>query len=242
MTQVNMVPFSPDLGALEKALNITFTDKELLQSALTHKSFPNKGKAGAESHNERLEFLGDAVLKLIISEHLYLTYPKQAEGELTKLRAQLISDKLLGKIGKSLNIGQYMRFSYGEKQSGGATRPSNIGDAIEAILGAYYLDQGLEKTKVFLLKLIKNFESELPNIDLVDYKTTLQEFCQKNKVDLPSYTLEKEEGPDHEKIFHIYVSIEHKAKVIRADGKGNNKKEAEQKAAKHALDQLKKAQ
>jgi ribonuclease III len=219
----------------EKMVGVVFEDKQLLQCALTHSSYAKRKGSGPKkmSDNERLEFFGDAVLKLIVSEYLYVKYPDYDEGKLTKIRAKIISDAVLAKMAKHLELGEYMLFSYGEKSSGGKVRSSNLANALEAILGACYIDGGYEASKQLFLKLLAIFEAKILSSDeLSDYKTTLQEYMQKRKSELPIYTVQNEDGPDHSKIFVVEVSVEMKSKIITDIGRGKTKKEAEQAAAR----------
>ncbi len=226
------------IKAFEKKLGLDFIDKNLLFSALTHSSFSNyKVEKGKANNNERLEFFGDAVLKLVVSEYLYKKFFDMDEGQLTKIRAQIVSDRMLARFAKDINLGEYMFFSYGEKNTGGKQRKSNLANAIEAILGAIYLDRGIEETQNFFLRLFSGYEKEmiLDGTD-VNYKTTLQEILQQNKKALPVYTVLKEEGPEHAKCFSVEVEFIYKGRLIKAIGKNVTKKEAEQKAAEKALD------
>ena len=225
------------VSAFEKHTGLNFTDKSLLQEALTHSSFAKRQEPSVRD-NERLEFFGDAVLKLIISEYLYEKYPNQDEGELTKKRARMVADNLLATLSQSLNVGDYMRLSVGEIRGGGATRSSTIANAMEAILGAIYMDKGYAEAKTFFVNLLQNVGYN-DDVALHDSKTTLQEWTQKQGCKLPAYILEKTEGPDHEKVFHITVSIELNGADLSATGYGNSKKEAEQHASKKLMSTIK---
>lgn len=223
---------------IEQQLGFTFNQKNLLIQALTHSSYAKQKNKNNTVHNERLEFLGDAVLKLIMSDYLYTYYPHFEEGDLTKKRAVFISDKVLFEIGQHLHIGQHIKLSNSEKRTKGHEKPSNIANAMEALLGAIYLDSGFEKAKAFLIKEIQHLYPQLAKMTLCDYKTELQEKMQKLKKKLPEYQLKKEEGPEHEKEFFIEVTIETAEGNIACIGKGRSKKEAEQMAAKWALEAL----
>ncbi|NBV83573.1 ribonuclease III, partial [bacterium] len=178
---------------------------------------------------------GDAVLKLIVSEFLYVQYPAASEGELTKMRAQLISDKNLAFLAEKLGLGDFLMMSQGEKNTGGTKRQSNLANAMEAVLGAYYLDQGLLAVQTFFTGLLKRFEGELLAQDyIVDYKTALQEFVQRKKRELPEYRTIREEGPEHDKVFYVLVSVTGDGGQLQFEGSGRSKKEAEQMAAKQA--------
>ncbi|MFC1617604.1 ribonuclease III, partial [Candidatus Margulisiibacteriota bacterium] len=192
-------------------------------------------------HNERLEFFGDAVLKLLISEYLFHKYPDFSEGELSKIRAQYISDKSLAVIATKLNLGEYILFSANEIKTGGRMRKSNLADAFEAILGAYYFDQGLKKVKSFLYQIIENYQSLFSKESInQDYKSRLQELVQQKNNTLPLYHVKKEEGPAHERVFHISVSAIMNNITLKAHGYGKSKKQAEQEAAKNILEQVEK--
>ncbi len=219
---------------------ILFSDKALLDQALTHSSYvrQKQHKKGMKD-NEKLEFFGDAVLKLLVSEYLYIKYPDWNEGTLTKIRAYLISDKFLAKLALQLGLGAYIQFSFGERNSGGATRASNLANAFEALLGAYYIDQGLESVRRFLLEVLQQSKDGEAIEDFMDYKTQLQEWAQQQKLLLPNYRLTKAEGPDHCKVFHVTAHIQKKEHIHTFDGIGQTKKEAEQHAAKQACEALK---
>ncbi len=210
-----------------------FNNKDLLKVALTHSSFARHSKQPGVEDNERLEFLGDAVLKLIVSQYLFDRFGDYDEGRLTKLRAQIVSDKTLAGFAQSLNLGERILFSFGEKNSGGPARISNLANAFEAILGAIYLDKGLQEATDFLVPYIEKFGEEW-----VDAKSELQELSQKKKIDLPTYRVFKEEGPDHKKQFHIEASVMIEGRTVTAFGDGPSKKEAEQLAAAHLLKKI----
>lgn len=225
------------LKELEKILNYRFKNKDILVRALTHSSYVNENKLEVTDSNERLEFLGDAILGLIVSEHLYKKYPHYPEGELTKLRAKIVCEQSLAYVAKKYSIGQYLLLGKGEEATGGRDRVSILADTVEAIIGAVYLDSSYEKVRKVLLS---RFEKDIAQavskgILFVDYKTELQEKVQKNGSLKIEYNVEREEGPDHGKIFYMNVVIDDKKISV---GKGTNKKEAEQNAAKKALDKL----
>lgn len=221
---------------LEKKLEIQFQNKKLLLTALTHKSYSHH-KIDQE-HNERLEFLGDAVLKLIISEFLFEKYPTFQEGDLSKIRSQYVSDKYLSQLALKIELGKYILFSKNEFKTGGTTKTSNLANAFEALLGAYFLDKGFKNTKDLLLKIIEKYPEILnQENNIFDYKSRLQEFLQQHKCNLPEYIILKEEGPDHEKKFHVEVNINLHSIIYKEHGIANTKKEAEQLAAKHLLEQ-----
>jgi ribonuclease III len=201
------------------------------EQALTHSSFAHE-RGQRRTHNERLEFLGDAVLELIISDYLYQKYSQLSEGKLTKLRADLVCEPSLARIAYGLNLSQFMRLGKGEIVGGGASRPSLLADTIEALIGAHYLDQGFEVCRVKVLELFSPILQELQEGHLRrDYKTLLQEFTQARYAVTPGYRIVRESGPDHDKTFAAEVMLS--ADVVGA-GEGHSKKEAEQAAAKEA--------
>lgn len=217
------------------SLGLEVDNAQLYEQALTHSSYAHE-KGHRRSHNERIEFLGDAVLELIVSVYLYETYPKLPEGNLTKLRADLVCEASLARLAYSLNLGQYLRLGRGEIVGGGSSRPSLLADAVEAIIGAVYLDQGLEKCRDYVLELYKPILEELQEGVLRrDYKTLLQEFSQARFAVTPVYRIVHESGPDHSKIFEAEVYISSDAV---GSGQGRSKKEAEQAAAKEAWSKL----
>jgi ribonuclease III len=233
-----------ELDHFQKMISVKFKDPKLLQLALTHKSFVReKGTDSKElnvnTFNERLEFFGDAVLKLVVSEFLMAAYPAEAEGELTKLRAAIISDSTLAKIAKNKNIGNYLLMSSNERKTGGATRKSNVANALEALIGAIYLDRGLESTKKFIVDFVKSEITHIvENSIYCDYKSTLQELVQSYGWNLPEYRVINEKGPDHDKLFSVQVKVGKRLKRWKTTGTGKTKKEAEQSAAHHMLQKV----
>jgi len=228
-----------NLETIQKNLNLQFKNLELLKTALTHCSYRVDKKRPNWGDNERLEFLGDAVLKLIVSDFLFKRFPKSNEGDLTKIRAKIVSDKNLFVIAQKLNLGDYILFSQGEKQTGGSEKQSNLANAFEALLGAYYWDQGLESVQHFLhLILEEQFDSLIQMESLEDYKTKLQEMLQRQHLLLPTYTITRLIGPEHDCTFEVEAEIEWQGKTIKYLGSGRSKKNAEQAAAKGILDQL----
>lgn len=222
------------LQELENKIGVSFLNKILLNQSLTHSSFGNEKKV---PDNERLEFLGDAVLKLVISEYLYNKFPTHAEGELTKIRAVVISDETLAKIGKRYYVGDYILLNANEKKSGGQKRKSNIANAIEALIGAVYLDAGIGKVRDLIIEFLREEIEIVSHVDYIrDYKSTLQEYTQKRKWDLPRYRVIKESGPRHRRVFWMEVKIKGRRYGV---GRGANKKESEQKAASMALKRVK---
>ena len=219
---------------LSEKLGYEFVNSQLLERALTHKSYHNESAGTSVGHNERLEFLGDAVLELVLSEFLFLEHSELAEGDLSKIRASLVNETTLAQLTNELQLSDEIKFGKGEAQTGGALKPRLLACALEATIGAMYLDAGYETAKSFILRI---FKDQLQNLGqgvvyASDYKTRLQEFTQKEFRKTPVYTLLKEEGPDHEKIFFVEVKIEDK---VLAQGEGRSKKAAEQSAAQKAL-------
>ncbi len=221
------------LDELQEKLGASFLDTGILDQALTHSSFGNELLRQDIKNNERLEFLGDAVLKLVISDHLFRNFPDLAEGDLTKIRAAVVSDLALSEISKKLGIGKYLLLGKNERASGGELKKSNLANALESSIAALYLDRGLESAAEVVIRLLKEQITKASAKDfIIDYKSALQELCQKNKWGLPFYQVTKELGPKHKKIFWIAVKIKGKK---CGSGRGRTKKEAEQHAAKEAL-------
>lgn len=217
---------------MNKIAGITFKDEALLTEALTHRSYLNEHPEFKFS-NERLEFLGDSVLSIIISTELFKRFPTYPEGKLTGLRSNLVRSKTLGEVSKSLRLGDYLLMSRGEEKSGGRQNPSLLANTFEAILGALYLDQGLEPVTSFLKKhLFPQIPAEVKEEEIFDYKSRFQEAVQEKKRISPQYKVISETGPDHDKIFTIGVFVE---KKLVAKGHGKSKQEAEQEAARLAL-------
>ena len=211
-----------------KILEYNFSNQQLLERALTHRSHGN-------DNNERLEFLGDAILGFIIAEYLYNTFPDIPEGELTRLRANLVKRETLAKLARTLDLGPLIRFGLGEKKSGGWRRDSILANTLEAIIGAVYLDSDIENCRDFILKLFNDSFSNLtPGKTEKDPKTTLQEILQEKKLPLPVYEIIQEEGEPHHRIFTVKCHVDGIDKEIIA--KGRSKRMAEQAAAKKALD------
>ncbi|MCR4442353.1 MAG: ribonuclease III [Peptococcaceae bacterium] len=214
---------------VKKTINL-----ELVNQALTHPSYLYESGGGIE-HNQRLEFLGDAVIGLIIAQHLYEKYPGKTEGELTKMRAAVVCETSLAEAARALNLGRYILMGKGEEQTGGAGRASNLADCLEAFIGALYLTLGLEKTNYFVISLLKTRIKNAARGFFGDYKTQLQEYIQRNPENQVCYRILQEEGPDHDKTFYAAVYLNEKE---LARGRGHTKKEAEQMAALLALNAL----
>ncbi|MCS7152054.1 MAG: ribonuclease III [Endomicrobia bacterium] len=221
-----------NLEEIEKLLGIKFNNTELLRIALTHKSWAVENKIS--DHNERLEFLGDSVLAVVVAEYLYKKFPYKDEGSLSKLRSVLVSKSQLAKWGKQIGLGRFVLISKAEEITGGRRKDSIIAGVFEAILGAIYLDKGIEACKKFLTE---KFFILLSDVEIQDYKSLLQEIAQKKFKTLPEYVIVKEVGPDHDKEFDCIVRI---GERLLGHGKGKTKKQAQQNAAKEAIEVLKK--
>ncbi|WP_423231124.1 ribonuclease III [Clostridium cavendishii] len=219
---------------IEKILNINFDEKEHIITALTHSSFANQFKD--VKYNERLEFLGDSVLQLCMTQYLYNNYKNKSEGELTKIRALIVCENSLYEVGKKLNLGSMIRMSKGEELTGGRERISIQADCVEAVIAAIYLDKGIEVVNEFIINNFKNIIEKAINEEIVlDFKTKLQEIMQRNGEVNIIYELVKYEGPPHRRKFYTRVLID---SIIMGEGAGFSKKEAEQNAAKHALSKM----
>lgn len=214
---------------LEETIGHSFKDCDLIITALTHSSYANESRDKKCKDNERLEFLGDSVLGVITTTYLYEKYPNTPEGELTKMRAGLVCEGALCECARKIHLGDYLRLGKGEEAGGGRCRDSILADAFEAVIGAIFLDAGLEVAKKFVHEYVLNNEKRA----ISDYKTTLQEIVQKNHGEILSYRLLGADGPDHDKKFKVEVLLN--SNVI-GRGEGHSKKEAEQMAAREALE------
>lgn len=219
---------------LEAKLGYQFHDTGLLAHALTHSSYANEHRTQGVTSNERLEFLGDSVLGLVVAEYLFDTHPNMPEGELTRTRAALVCEDSLYEVAKGLGLGQFLRLGKGEASGGGRTRPSILADATEAMLAAVYLDGGMESVRRIIQTLILDKEQEKAVVTK-DYKTALQELVQRTPGVGVSYHLLREIGPDHARVFVMEARVDG---VPAGQGSGHSKKEAEQLAAKAALHKL----
>lgn len=217
---------------LENNLKYQFKNISLLEHALTHSSYANEKKHTLGS-NERLEFLGDSVLSIIVAEHLYKNYPDLPEGELTKIRASLVCEDALFEFAMELELGKFLMLGKGEQQNGGNKRHSTLSDAFEAVLAAIYLDGGIEPAKKHVLRFVEKKLTDLSKAPFKDYKTMLQEVIQKNPEEKLEYVLIDATGPDHAKTFTVELRLN--SNVI-GKGVAGNKKTAEQHAAKQALE------
>jgi ribonuclease-3 len=226
-----------NISSLKEMLGFAWNNEKLLQTALTHGSHAYENKTQNLEDNQRLEFLGDAVLELSISNYLYKTYPDSAEGELTKIRSTLVCEPSLARAARKLNLGACLLIGRGEEHSGGRNRPSILADAFEALLGAIFLDQGLDCAAQAAINSLQAVISDLMEGRAgKDYKTELQELIQQKGSDPANYAIISEEGPDHNKLFTSGV-YSHGQEIGR--GTGRSKKEAEQHAARQALNKLK---
>ena len=218
---------------LEEKLGYTFRDRGLLENALTHSSYANENKSRGETSNERLEFLGDSVLGMVVADHLYRTHPDMPEGELTRTRAALVCEDSLVEVAAQLELGQYLKLGRGEDAGGGRERPSIQADAVEAVIAAIYLDGGIGSARKFIQRFI------LDRGDVVavsrDHKTALQELVQRESGQVLEYRLLGATGPDHAKVFRVEVDLNGEAV---GTGEGRSKKEAEQNAARAAIEKL----
>lgn len=224
------------LGELQDKLGYAFKDKTLLTEALTHSSHANEMKKSGAVSNERLEFLGDSVLGMVVASLIYKGYPKMPEGEMTKLRSQIVCEKSLAAFAEDLGLGGYLLLGRGEDKGGGRKRPSILADAVEAILAAVYLDGGFRPVSR-LVKANLAPKSHIRQIRNSDYKTALQELIQENPGQWLTYSITGESGPDHMKCFTVEVLLND---VCVGSGTGGSKKEAEQAAARRALESLSK--
>jgi ribonuclease-3 len=227
---------SAALNELCSKLKVSFKQIELLHQALTHTSYANESKNTSIQHNERLEFLGDAVLDVIISEYLFTHFPALPEGELTKARAAIVCEASLARAASEIGIGQYLLLGKGEAGTGGRERISILADAFEAIIGAIYMDNGFQGAIQFVLHCFKQELAEVKRGEYIkDYKTVFQEAVQKHCDSKITYRVTSESGPDHNKTFAVLVTVN---EVEYGYGTGKSKKEAEQSAAQQALVKL----
>ena len=223
-----------DLNEFENIINYKFNNIEILEKSLTHSSYSNEDRSYNKVNNERLEFLGDAVLSISVSRFIFDKFPEYPEGDLTKLRSQVVCEDTLSVVAANLNIGKYLLMGKGEESSGGRERKSILADAVEAIIAAIYIDGGYKKAERFVLDNLDSYIHAAVRGKLVtDYKSYLQEYYQsKNHNCKIRYVVTSEEGPDHEKMFYVNVMIN---KAVAGKGSGKSKKLAEQDAARNAL-------
>jgi len=225
-----------DLAVLQQILGVSFKDPSLLEQALIHSSYVNENPGLALTSNERLEFLGDAVLGSVIAEKLYHDLPSFTEGEMTKLRATLVRRDTLARVARAIGLGDYLYLGKGEESSGGRHKLVNLAGALEAVIAAIYLDQGLATAKNFILRL---FNTELQKVVSrgaeVNYKSQLQELIQAREQQTPAYYVIEAKGPDHDRRFTVEVRA---GDTVLGRGSGRSKKEAETEAARSALERL----
>jgi len=225
-----------DHGALQVILGVKFKDESLLQQALVHRSYLNENPSLHLVSNERLEFLGDAVLGFVVADELYSRFSDFAEGELTKLRAALVRGETLSRIASSLQLGDYLYLGHGEEESGGRSRPRNLSCALEAVIGAVFLDQGFDFARSFILKLLDSeFDALVEDKFTDDYKSRLQQVIQSERKITPVYRTVEEAGPDHAKVFTVEVLA---GDAVLGRGSGRSKRTAEMDAARQALQGL----
>lgn len=223
-----------DFANFEKKLGLNFKNKDLLTQAFTHRSYLNENTDFNLEHNERLEFLGDAVIELIVTEHLYKEYPEKAEGDLTNWRAALVNAKMMTSVAEELGFNDYLLLSRGEAKEGGKARAYILANTFEALLGALYLDSGYKPCDEFIKKyLLNNLPSIIKDGSYKDSKSKFQEKAQEKVSITPNYKVLKESGPDHDKIFVVGVYLQ---KELVAEGRGSSKQEAEEAAAELALE------
>ncbi len=222
-----------ELSSLQSKTNYKFADLKLLNKALTHKSYANE-KSNNHKHNERLEFLGDSVLDILVSDYLVQKFSDFAEGTLSKIRASVVNESCLAKLAKKIELGAYLLLGRGEDLSGGREKPSILADAFEALAGAVFRDGGLVAASgIFLPLLVEEIDKTADSWSFRDFKSDLQEYTQNKLVCIPAYKVVREIGPDHAKEFEVVVIIKNE---IQGKGQGRSKKEAEQAAAKIAIE------
>lgn len=225
-----------DWATLQQNLGITFNDLSLLQQAFVHRSYLNENPEFSLSSNERLEFLGDALLGLVVAENLYQQFASLNEGEMTKLRSALVRQDSLVRLASSLQLGDYLYLGQGEEKSGGQKRARNLACALEALIGAIFLDQGFTTAKSFILRLFSSILQQAIEEGLTaDYKSRLQELAQAKRQGTPLYRVVSVEGPDHDRRFTIEVVI---GEEVFGRGGGKSKQSAEKEAARQALEHL----
>lgn len=219
---------------LEVAIGYRFKNITLLQNALTHSSYANEHWHDSLRSNERLEFLGDSILGMVVAEYLYKNFPNRPEGELTRMRADMVCETSLARIAERVNLGKHLLLGNGEEQGGGRNRPSILADAVESVIAASFLDGGMAAAEGFIYRFVLS-DVPVSKLKNQDHKTTLQELVQQKKNQQLSYQLVGESGPDHDKIFVVEVSLNG---TVVGKGSGSSKKRAEQDAAKVAIETL----
>ncbi len=219
---------------LETAIGYRFRNITLLQNALAHSSYANERWHDSLKSNERLEFLGDSILGMVVAEHLYRNFPDRLEGELTRMRADMVCEKALARIAQRIGLGQHLLLGHGEEQGGGRSRSSILADAVESVLAACFLDGGMDAARSFINRFVLE-DVPVRKLRNADYKTALQELVQQKKNQTLSYELVGEDGPDHNKTFRVAVLLN--GRVV-GEGEGSSKKRAEQDAASAAIEKL----
>ena len=222
------------INELEAAIGYRFRDITLLQNALTHSSYANERWHDSLKSNERLEFLGDSLLGMVVAAYLYMAFPDRPEGELTRMRADMVCEQALAKIALQISLGEHLLLGNGEEQGGGRTRASILADAVESVIAACFLDGGMDACKDFVKRFVL-CDVPVTRLHNTDFKTALQELVQQKKNQILSYTLTGESGPDHDKRFTVAVSLN--GSVV-GEGIGSSKKRAEQEAARAAIEAL----
>ena len=226
------------MKTLEEKLGYAFRDRRLLEAALYHSSYANEHRGSGIQSNERLEFLGDSVLGMVTADYLYRKHPDLPEGDLTRIRAALVCEESLHEVAQSLNLGSYLKLGRGEESGGGRQRPSILADATESVFAAVYLDGGVEEARSLIHRVLLNKErEEVVEERRRDFKTELQELVQRRSDQVLRYELVGSSGPDHAKVFEARVTINGQT---AGTGTGRSKKEAEQSAARNALEEMKK--
>jgi ribonuclease-3 len=226
------------LKELERSLGYEFRDPTLLDCALTHRSYANENPDLMKQDNERLEFLGDAVLTLCISDMLMKRFPEHSEGELSKMRSSIVNERPLARLAGELRVGDYLLLGRGEDISGGRSKHSILSNTLEAIIAAVYFDTGFEGVYAFVeMRFLPLLEAGTVKLHYQDYKTALQEVTQDRFRVIPKYSVLREFGPDHDKVFQVLLTV---GDVVSTSGLGRNKKEAEQRAARKALEAIEK--
>lgn len=216
---------------LEAAIGYQFHNISLLQNALTHSSYANERWHNSLLSNERLEFLGDSILGMLVAEYLYRNFPDRPEGELTRMRADMVCETTLAAVANTIHLGDHLLLGHGEEQGGGRTRDSILADAVESVIAASFLDGGMEAAERFIRRFIL-VQVPVTKLHNADYKTQLQELVQQKRNQVLTYLLAGESGPDHDKQFDVQVALNG---AVVGSGRGSSKKRAEQDAARNAI-------
>lgn len=225
-----------DLNSLQKTLGINFKDISILEKSLVHRSYLNENQGAESDSNERLEYLGDAILGFVVAEKLYKDFPDYDEGRMTRLRSILVRRETLARISRSIGLGEYLFLGKGEDTSGGRNKSANLACAFEAVIAAVYLDQGMAKTRKMIIRLLEEeWQKAIKKPAAIDYKSRLQELIQSREQRIPSYHITGTSGPDHIKTFNVEVRL---GDQVLGSGSGKSKKEAETEAAREALEKI----